>query len=363
MNRFERQEILKGFGPSGQRKLKEARVLVAGAGGLGCPALLYLAAAGVGTIGIADGDLVSLSNLNRQILFGSQDIGAHKAITAAGRIHEKYQDIHFNIHNEYIQPSNAIEIISNYHLVIDGTDNFPTRYMISDACVLLNKPYIFASIFQNEGQFSVLNFKKYSQRNIHIRDLFPIAPDANQIPNCNELGVLGVLPGIMGTLQAAEAIKILSGLGTPFANKLLYYNLADTRFYELELTEHPSAELNRPKTIEEFECTDYITSCAGVETLNWADALSAYKSENNAILIDVRDAKELPSSETLNCLQIPLDHIDQVNSRMLQADTIFLFCQTGVRSYKAATKLKSRYPDKHIYSIHGGIQDSNSPIK
>ncbi|HET7361891.1 MAG TPA: HesA/MoeB/ThiF family protein, partial [Salinimicrobium sp.] len=203
MSRFERQKILPEFGSEGQQKLSTAKVLVIGAGGLGCPALLYLAAAGVGTIGIADGDSISESNLNRQTLFGHNDIGKAKAETAAGILQEKYPDINFQVIPHFLTSENALEVLENYDLVLDGSDNFGTRYMINDACVLLGIPLIMGAIYQYEGQLSVFN---YGENPVSYRDIYPVPPKANEIPNCSETGVLGVLPGIIGNLQAAETI-------------------------------------------------------------------------------------------------------------------------------------------------------------
>jgi len=220
MSRFERQTILPGFGQEGQQKLSMAKILVIGAGGLGCPALLYLAAAGVGTIGIADGDKVSLSNLNRQILYGEDHIGQSKAEVAGELIRSKYSDIQINIIPHFLTSENALDIIKKYDLVLDGSDNFGTRYLINDACYLLKKPLVFGAIYQHEGQVAVLNISRNGQEPLTYRDLFPNPPSAAEVPNCAETGVLGVLPGIIGTMQATEAIKYLSGFGKPLIHKV-----------------------------------------------------------------------------------------------------------------------------------------------
>ncbi|MBK9106872.1 MAG: HesA/MoeB/ThiF family protein [Saprospiraceae bacterium] len=362
MNRFERQEILKGFGIEGQKKLREARILVVGAGGLGCPALLYLAAAGIGTLGIADGDFVSLSNLNRQILFGIEDLGKPKASTAAGLLNLKYPDIHINIHETYLQVHNAIPILSNYDLIIDGTDNFQTRYLLNDGCFLLKKPYIMAAIFQNEGQVAVLNLAYGNDRPLHYRDIYPDPPMPHEIPNCNESGVIGVLPGILGMLQAAEAIKLLTGYGTPLKNKLLHYHLLDTNFFEIEITANPKADQTTPLNLDAYYKMDYVMTCGGVETINWKDAMDVLQKEKHALLIDVREKDELPTTELLNCHQIPLRQLENEIIKLQAADSFILFCQTGTRSGHAASLLKAMFPNKHIYSIIGGLRDFNSPL-
>ena len=227
MDRFERQVILPGFGQEGQAKLKQASVLVIGAGGLGCPVLLYLAAAGVGRIAVVDGDVISQSNLNRQVLYGENDLGKNKAETAIRYFQEKYSDIQWTAIPEFITVDNAQAFIFHYDLVIDGSDNFPTRYLVNDACVLLKKPLVYGSIYQHEGQVSVFNVGSHP---CNYRDVFPSPPAPQEIPNCAETGVLGVLPGIIGNLMALEAIKVLSGLGKPLSNKLLLFNSLDTQF-------------------------------------------------------------------------------------------------------------------------------------
>ena len=198
MDRFERQVILPGFGQEGQAKLKQASVLVIGAGGLGCPVLLYLAAAGVGRIAVVDGDVISQSNLNRQVLYGEKDLGKNKAETAIRYFQEKYSDIQWTAIPEFITVDNAQAFIFHYDLVIDGSDNFPTRYLVNDACVLLKKPLVYGSIYQHEGQVSVFNVGSHP---CNYRDVFPSPPAPQEIPNCAETGVLGVLPGIIGNLM------------------------------------------------------------------------------------------------------------------------------------------------------------------
>ena len=232
MSRFERQTILPDFGPEGQQKLLEAKVLVLGAGGLGCPALLHLCAAGVGTIGIVDGDALSESNLNRQTLFGHSHIGLPKAQTAAQLLREKYPDISYQVIPHFLSNTNTLDLLSGYDLVLDGTDNFPTRYMINDACSLMNIPLIMGAIYKYEGQVSVFN---YGDNPVNYRDLYPEPPQSHEIPNCSETGVLGVLPGLIGTLQATEAIKLITGIGSVLSNKMLFYNLKTSGFYEVAI--------------------------------------------------------------------------------------------------------------------------------
>jgi sulfur-carrier protein adenylyltransferase/sulfurtransferase len=223
--RYSRHLVLADLGMAGQLKLKQARVLVVGAGGLGSPVLLYLAAAGVGCIGIADHDVLDLSNLQRQVLYSVQDIGEPKALAARRKLEGLNPLISFKTHVSKISSKNALEIIRGYDVVVDGTDNFATRYLLNDACILLDRPLVYGSILKFEGQVAVFNYlKKNGERSTNYRDLFPEPPSPESVPNCEQAGVLGVLPGIIGSMQASEAIKIITGIGQPLADKLLIFD-------------------------------------------------------------------------------------------------------------------------------------------
>ncbi len=358
MNRFERQIILPDFGNEKQNLLKEAKVLLIGAGGLGCPALLYLAAAGVGTIGIADGDTVHVSNLNRQILFGGPDIGQNKAILACQYVKQKYSDIEVLSIPEYITNANALEMISGYDLVIDGSDNFETRYMINDACVLLEKPLITGAVYQLEGHVGVLNVREWDGRKLNYRDAFPLPPSANEIPNCEQTGVLGVVPGIIGTLQAAEAIKLICAMGENLLNKLLYYNFTTASFYEISINQNRSINNPGPQNKNAFLVQDYALSCAAAE-ISWEDAIADHASKNaNSLFLDVRNLNEKPELSNLNPVSIPLSELKESVDALKDADKIYIFCQTGMRSKEALVILKKYFPDKIMFSIKGGILKS-----
>ncbi|MBS1949104.1 MAG: HesA/MoeB/ThiF family protein [Bacteroidetes bacterium] len=363
MSRFERQIILPGFGAAGQEKLRQAKVLVIGAGGLGCPALLYLAAAGVGTIGIADGDVVAVSNLNRQIIFGEGDVGKMKAEVAAGFLQKKYSDIRVEAIPKFLTASNSLPVIGKYDLVLDGSDNFPTRYMVNDACVLLSKPIILGAIYQNEGQVAVLNVMAEDQPLVDYRDLYPEPPAAYEIPNCNETGVLGVLPGIIGTMQAAETIKLLSGYGKPMINKVLVFRLPEFSFYEMGILPNAASKKKIPANAGAFAAMDYSIACAATVAINWGGALSMQsKYPDNVLLVDVREIDEKPVLKEIECINIPLSVLEKEYGRLLMADSILLFCHSGIRSEKAAYTLKKFYPAKNIYSIQGGLMHPQSPI-
>lgn len=348
MDRFERQVILPGFGPEGQAKLKHASVLVIGAGGLGCPALLYLAAAGVGRICVVDGDVVALSNLNRQVLFGQQDLGKNKAHTAVRYFQEKYNDIQWKAIPEFITVENAQELIFHYDVVVDGSDNFPTRYLVNDACVLLKKTLVFGAIHQHEGQVSVFN---QGPGSCNYRDLYPKPPAANEIPNCAETGVLGVVPGIIGSLMALEVIKVLSGLGQPLTNRVLYFNSLNSQSYEVEI--QPSAASEVPGSWSDFEQRNYELASEGIAQLNWNEAMKLMGHE--VAFVDVREPGEEPPLECTGLVKVPYSILANQLGQFEEAEEILCFCQSGVRSQKAAQLLQETYPDKKIFSIRGGI--------
>lgn len=359
MSRFDRQHILPGFGKEGQEKLSAAKVLVVGAGGLGCPALLYLAAAGVGTIGIADGDNISESNLNRQTLFGHNDIGKPKSETAAAILKQKYPDINFEVTRNYLDPENALQVIELYDLVLDGSDNFGTRYMVNDACVLLGKPLVMGAIYQFEGQAAVFN---YGKAPINYRDLYPVIPEANEIPNCSETGVLGVLPGIIGTLQAAEAIKLISGVGEVLTNKILFYNMKTCSFYDVEVTPNPASGKSIPPNEKAFRETDYNVTCGLAEIISWEKALDWSRNLESSQLIDIREAHEGPKISDYGIKNIPMSVLEENPEQLRSVEHILLFCRSGQRSMKLAEQLKKKFPEKKIFSVEGGILDPSSPF-
>ncbi|MDT0686610.1 HesA/MoeB/ThiF family protein [Autumnicola psychrophila] len=360
MSRFDRQTILPDFGIQGQEKLSGAKVLVVGAGGLGCPALLHIAAAGVGTIGIADGDTISESNLNRQTLYGQADVGKPKAQTAASVLQQKYPDVAFRIIPQFLTPENALEVISEYDLVLDGTDNFGTRYMINDACFLLGKPLIMGAIYQYEGQLAVFN---YGEDPINYRDVYPNPPSSNEIPNCSETGVLGVLPGLIGTLQATEAIKLLSGVGTVLSNKILFYNLKTTSFFEIKAEANPEARKKIPVSKEAFKAANYEINCGVAESISWEKAFDWTRNLKNSVLIDIRELNEEPGVENSEIEKIPMSVLVKDQTQIATFENILLFCKSGARSQKMAEELKIQFPEKNIFSVEGGILHPSSPLK
>lgn len=256
--RYQRQITLDTFGMQAQEKLTQGKVLVIGAGGLGCPVLQYLVAAGVGHIGIADFDTVHLSNLHRQILFGQDDIGKKKALVAKEKLLQLNNLVQIETYDIEWKQAACIQYFPNYDIIIDATDNFASRYLINDACVLMGKPLVFGAVSKFEGQVAVFNS---SPTACNYRDLFPIPPSSNEIDNCATAGVLGVLPGIIGVMQATEAIKIITRLGELIENKLINYNALTQSFYTIQLTKNAAAIEQMPISLDAFLKTNYQVLC------------------------------------------------------------------------------------------------------
>jgi adenylyltransferase/sulfurtransferase len=355
--RYARHYSLKGFGVKGQQKLADAKVLVIGAGGLGCPALQYLAAAGVGTLTIADQDTVSLSNLQRQVLFTTEDIGKPKAEVAASRLKAMNPDIMVIAIKEAVTTANAFEIIAQNDVVVDCTDNFAARYLINDACVLLDKPLVFGAISQYEGQVSVFNVANSEGKKVNYRHLFPTPPNPLEVQDCNEAGVLGVLPGIIGTLQTTEVIKILTGIGEVLVGKLLTFNLLTYKIYVFELNANNRVSELIPADESAFKAIDYNWLCGtkayGVAELSITEFLSIMQNPD-AVVIDVRENGELPKPH-FNCVSLPLSGLTNQLPDIV-AGNIILFCQSGKRSLKAAQLFLDKYNgQKNISHLTGGI--------
>lgn len=357
--RYQRQIILKEFGEAGQLKLLAAKVLVIGAGGLGCPALQYLAAAGVGTIGIIDDDIVSLSNLHRQVLYTTADVGVSKALNAKDILEKLNDGITIIAYNERLTTANALSIFSAFDIMIDGTDNFATRYLVNDACVLLGKPLVYGAVSQFEGQVAVFNsINKTGQHTANYRDLFPQPPKDGEILSCAEAGVLGVIPGIIGTMQASETIKLITGIGQPLINSLLTFNALTNQFYQLTIKAHDGTRALIPLNETEFLQMDYEWLCAS--TFNQpeitASDFDTMFADKNVTIIDVRETQELPKPTEFKFLNIPLGKIINNHIPVIDTQNIIVFCQTGKRSTQAAQLLFNRFGEsKKIYSLQGGI--------
>jgi sulfur-carrier protein adenylyltransferase/sulfurtransferase len=355
-NRYHRQMILKSFGTSGQAKLAQAKVLVIGAGGLGCPALQYLTAAGVGTIGIVDNDTVSITNLHRQILFSESDISKPKASTAAAKLTALNSEVKLNVYNEKITTVNALEIISNYDVVLDCTDNFESRYLINDACVLLDKPLVYAAVLKYEGQVAVFNCKNNEEvERINYRDLFPNPVDAAHSVSCNEAGVLGVLPGIMGVLQATETLKIITGIGEVLSNKLMVYNALNSSFNTFNLSKNSESQKAMPENIEKFKKYNYELFCNSQLSCELSPETLMEMIDNNLTIIDVRNREEQPEAVDLSTFNMPLSELENLFEFQETNSQVVFICQTGKRSLKAVELLKNKYFGHTFHSLKGGV--------
>lgn len=356
--RYQRQMILPDFGVSAQHLLSAARVLVIGAGGLGCPILQYLVGSGIGHVGIADGDQVSLSNLHRQTLFNTADIGINKAEVAANKLQLLNPDITILSIPFHLTNQNVLDIIDEYDIVVDGTDNFATRYMINDACVLFGKTLVYGAVSRYEGQVAVFNhLTSQSTRSANYRDLFPEPPKDGTLLNCADAGVLGVLPGIIGCMQAAEVIKLITGVGEPLVNQLLTYQLKDHQLFLMKIKPQPKTSSLIPSTVDAFKAMDYEWLCASPATsyeMNAAD-FNQWIGQSNVTIVDVREPHELPTIHEFQHLRIPLASVKEATSE-LKNDIVVVFCQSGKRSLKAAKELTDLFGEtKKVYSLQGGI--------
>jgi len=327
--RYARQVILPEIGEQGQAALESASVLIVGAGGLGSPAAIYLAAAGVGKIGLIDFDVVDITNLHRQILYGTSDVGARKVDAASNRLADLNPSARIVTHDTALTSENALDIIRDYDIVVDGTDNFPTRYLVNDACVLLQKTNVYGSIFRFDGQVSVFD----ARRGPCYRCLYPEPPPPHMIPSCAEGGVLGVLPGVIGTLQAVEAIKLITGAGEPLIGRLLLFDALHTSFRQLRLKKDPNcAVCGEHPTIQQL--IDYEGFCNPRHSAE-ISASELSQRLGDFVVIDVREPYEFAAGHLDGAKLIPLAQLPQ---RMIDIPTdrdVVLYCQSGARSARA----------------------------
>ena len=346
--RYARHLILPEVGLAGQERLKAASVICIGAGGLGSPLLLYLAAAGVGRIGIVDVDAVELSNLQRQVIHGSDALGRSKAKSAAARLHELNPHCRIDVHDVMLDITNVMDLIADYDVVCDGTDNFVSRYLINDACVLSGKPLIYGSVQRFEGQVSVFNCNPDSP---NFRDLLPVPPLPGAIPSCSEAGVMGVMPGLIGLLQATETIKLITGIGRSLDGRLLVVDALSMRFRELKLRRDP----DRAPIRELIDCAQFSGSAttemdpSALETITVMELKALLERDaGNVALVDVRNPAEAEIVVIPSAVLIPLatiesgEAIEQVRS-LAEGRRLFVHCKLGMRSAKAA----------HLLAEHG----------
>jgi adenylyltransferase/sulfurtransferase len=359
--RYSRHLLIPEVGLEGQRKLKASSALVIGTGGLGSPVALYLAAAGVGHIGLVDFDVVDTSNLQRQVIHGVSTVGKLKVESARTKLLDLNPDIQIDIYNEPFTSENAVRIAQNYDVLIDGTDNFPTRYLTNDVCVFLGKPNVYGSIFRFDGQLSVFD----ARVGPCYRCLFPEPPPPGLVPSCAEGGVLGVLPGTIGTLQATEALKVLLGIGDSMVGRLLLYNALDMSFDFVKLKKNPKCRVCGPNA-DIKELIDYEEFCGvpgrgheeeGSAGAGW-DITAAELSERVKIdhlkLLDVREPHELEISALPNAVNIPLGQLAGRLTELDSAEEMVIFCKGGTRSARALELLVSA-GFKKVKNLKGGI--------
>jgi len=356
-DRYQRQIILPGFGEAAQQKLSQAKVLVVGAGGLGCPVLQYLTAVGVGTIGIVDDDVVSLSNLHRQVLYSVHDIGLSKAEKAVDTLQQLNPDTKFHAYNLRLSNNNAAAVIQPFDIVIDGSDNFATRYLVNDTCVLLDKTLVYGAVSQYQGQVAVFNCTTHPTRTpVNYRDLFPQPPAENEVLNCEEAGVLGVLPGIIGSMMANEIIKLITNTGKALIDRLLTYDARNNQLYEIELVPRSDTRAMIPADTQALKKHNYQLHCSTPSELEINDEFFEQLVQTGDVdIIDVREKGEKPTIKQFEHRSIPLAHLQNSISE-LKSHTIVVICQSGQRSLQAAQQLNKIFGgSKKIYSLQGGI--------
>ncbi|MEJ6562486.1 MAG: molybdopterin-synthase adenylyltransferase MoeB [Euryarchaeota archaeon] len=369
--RFSRHFVLPGVGIEGQQKLSNANVLVVGAGGLGSPVLLYLAAAGVGRIGMIDDDTVALSNLQRQIIHSTERIGQKKVTSAGQRLNELNDEVEVVAYDTRLTPDNALKIMSEgWDLVVDGTDNIPTRYLVDDVCSLLNLPWVYGSIYRFEGQVSVFNFKGGPT----YRDLFTTAPPAGAVPSCSEGGVLGVLPGVIGSLQANEVLKMILGLGEVLNGRLLLYDAEQMQFNTLtfshDTTRPPVSDLEQVSAM--FESPEWCAvadpkrsiqvggasdDSTMFQSISMADFIAQRNEGWSPFVLDVRSDMEYRQARVASCdHQVSHESVTSSLEELPKDRDILLYCKSGMRSQTAAMLLiQAGLDGTKLYNLEGGI--------
>lgn len=346
---FDRQIRLAEIGKTGQESLLQSSVLVIGAGGLGCPALQYLAAAGVGKLGIVDFDTVEETNLHRQLLYAHADLGLPKAIAAANFINDRFPHTQVHSYVAKLQNSLAAELFPQYQLILDCTDRPDTRYLISDACALMQKPWVYASVNGFSGQWALLNAP-----DISYRDIFPLPPLADSVVNCNTEGTVGVIPGFTGTMQALLAIKFLTGQKEK--PQLHTFDALNQQFYSFEIIQNNHSA--QPKNLQEFLDFNYPLYCNMVteNTISAADLVQLSESQN-ILIVDVREEDEMPVCRLKTTIHVPLKLVSVASFNVDAYTEIVVICQSGNRSKQAVEVLNTRYPNKKFLNLEGGMNE------
>src|SRR4051812_31247750 len=359
VRRYSRHLIIPDVAMDGQKRLNNAKVLAVGAGGLGSPTLMYLAAAGVGTLGIVEFDVVDESNLQRQVIHGQSDVGRSKAQSARDSIHEINPLIEVRLHEERLDSSNVLEIFADYDLIVDGTDNFATRYLVNDACVLLGKPYVWGSIYRFDGQASVF----WAEHGPCYRCLYPEPPPPGMVPSCAEGGVLGVLCASVGSIQVPEAIKVLTGIGEPLVGRLMIYDALEMTYRSVKVRKDPECALcGKNATITEL--IDYEAFCGAVSdeaqqaaagsTITATELKSLMDGDADFLLVDVREPAEWEIVRIPGAVLIPKGDLPAKLAELPQNKPVIAYCKTGIRSAEALALLKNAgFSDaKHV---QGGV--------
>jgi len=357
--RYSRHLIIPDVGVDGQKRLKNAKVLVVGAGGLGSPALLYLAAAGVGTLGVVDFDVVDESNLQRQVIHGQSDVGRPKAESARDSVAEINPFVKVVLHQTHLNSENALDIFRDYDLILDGTDNFATRYLVNDAAVLLGKPYVWGSIFRFEGQVSVFWEDAPNGQGLNYRDLYPEPPPPGMVPSCAEGGVLGVLCASIGSVMVTEAIKLLTGIGDPLLGRLMIYDALEMSYRTIKIRKDP-------ESVKVTELIDYDAFCGVVSdeaqqaaagsTITPLELKQKQEAGENFLLVDVREPHEYQIVKIPGSVLIPKDRIlsGEAFAELPQDKQLVLNCKTGARSAEALAALH-RAGFKDAVHVGGGV--------
>ena len=358
--RYSRHLIMPEVGMDGQLKLKSASVLCIGAGGLGSPVAMYLAAAGVGRIGIVDFDVVDYSNLQRQVIHGTPDVGRSKLDSARDRLNAINPEVTVETHDVALSSENALELLANYDVIVDGTDNFPTRYLVNDACVILGKPNVYGSIFRFEGQASVFATKDGPC----YRCLYPEPPPPGLVPSCAEGGVLGILPGVVGTIQATEAVKLIIGVGEPLVNRFMIYDALRMKFRELKLRKDPECPVcgETPTVTELIDYEQFcgitatVTDDVSLEALDTTvkDLKTRIDGKDEVLVLDVREPQEFQICRIPGSTLIPLNDLPQRLAELEGYKDMVVHCKSGVRSAKAV-KLLHEAGFSSAKNLRGGI--------
>lgn len=357
--RYSRQILLPELGEEGQLKIRSAKILVIGAGGLGSPILLYLSAAGIGTIGLVEFDRLDQSNLHRQILYEDSETGLLKGELAVEKIRKQNPEIKVILHQHYLSKHNALGIIEQYDLIVDGSDNLPTRYLVNDSCLILSKPFIYGAVYRFEGQVAVFNvLMPDGSRSANYRDLYPIPPEPEMVPACNTGGVLGTLVGVIGSAMANEALKLVAGIGSLLYNRIWLFDTLDFSSRFISIDTNP----NQPLPVELINYESFCDSAPGVQEgmdITPGETQGLLK-KNSAVLIDVRDPDEY-SKANIGGINIPLKDLTDQAFRIPKRATVVLLCKSGSRSTLAVKKLQD-LGFTNLLSLRGGLNRWRSEI-